>query len=233
LDKDAALFLARGLLGDFQLAVESSKPGEDLVHISEENVVEETRQDPAVAFFDIETQRLADEVGGWGNIHLMRLAVAVLYDSRADVFEVFNEEQAEILIERLQDFDLVVGFNVKRFDYRVLGAYSPLDFRKLPTFDILEDIHKRLGFRLSLGHLAEETLGRPKTADGIQAVRWYREGNLDAVVEYCKDDVAITKELFEFGLNQGYLLYRTRADQAVRLPVDWSLDSILASPDVS
>lgn len=223
LDKDAALFLARGLLGDFQLAVESSTTREDLVHISQENVVAETGRDPAVGYFDIETQRLADEVGGWGNIHLMRLAVAVLYDSRARAFEAFSEEQAETLIERLQDFDLVVGFNVKRFDYRVLGAYSTLDFLKLPTFDILEDIHNRLGFRLSLGHLAEETLGRTKTADGIQAVRWYREGNLDAVVEYCKDDVVITKELFEFGLNQGYLLYRTRADQAVRLPVDWNL----------
>jgi DEAD/DEAH box helicase domain-containing protein len=92
----------------------------------------------------------------------------------------------------------------------------------------LEDIHKRFGFRLSLNHLAEHTLGRPKTADGIQAVRWFREGNLDAVIRYCRDDVIITKELFEFGLRQGHLLYRNRERQAVRLPVDWNLSEIVS-----
>ena len=180
-----------------------------------------------MAFFDLETQRLADEVGGWGNVHLMRLAVGVLYDKSANGFEVFAEEQVENLIERLRGFDLVVGFNVKRFDYRVLGAYTGFDFRELPTFDILEDVHQRLGFRLSLGHLAEQTLGKTKIADGIQAVRWLREGKLDAVVEYCKDDVAITRDLFDFGLSKGYLVYQTKNGQAVRLPVNWNLDNIL------
>jgi DEAD/DEAH box helicase domain-containing protein len=120
-----------------------------------------------------------------------------------------------------------VGFNVKRFDYRVLGAYTGFDFRQLPTFDILEDIYQRLGFRLSLGHLAEQTLGKTKIADGIQAVRWLREGKLDAVVEYCKDDVSITRDLFDFGLSQGYLVYQTKNGQPVRLPVNWNLDDIL------
>ena len=227
LDKTAASLLVKGLLGEVTLKVESRKEGEDFVAVPEEDVGADNGSDPAVGLFDIETQRLADEVGGWGNVHLMRLAVAVLYDNRSDIYESFTEERVESLIERLQNFDLVVGFNIKRFDYRVLGAYTALDFRALPTFDILEDIHRRLGFRLSLGHLAEQTLGKAKIADGIQAVRWFREGNLDAVTDYCKEDVAITKELFEFGLSHGYLLYRTRAGQAVRLPVDWNMDRIL------
>ena len=227
LDKTAASLLVKGLLGEVPLKVESRKQGEDLVAVPEEEVGKNNGSDPAVGLFDIETQRLADEVGGWGNVHLMRLAVAVLYDNRTDIYETFSEEQVESLIDRLQNFDLVVGFNIKRFDYRVLGAYTTLDFQTLPTFDILEDIHRRLGFRLSLGHLAEQTLGKAKIADGIQAVRWFREGNLDAVTDYCKEDVAITKELFEFGLSHGYLLYRTRAGQAVRLPVNWNMDEIL------
>jgi DEAD/DEAH box helicase domain-containing protein len=170
---------------------------------------------------------LAEEVGGWGNIHLMRLAVGVVYDKGSNGFEVFAEEEVENLIERLRGFDLVVGFNIRRFDYRVLAAYTGFDFRQLPTFDILEDIYQRLGFRLSLGHLAEQTLGKTKIADGIQAVRWLREGKLDAVVEYCKDDVAITKDLFDFGLSRGYLVYQTKDGYPVRLPVDWNLDHIL------
>jgi DEAD/DEAH box helicase domain-containing protein len=157
----------------------------------------------------------------------MRLAAAVLYDLRADNFEAFTEERVEGLIARLQEFDLVVGFNIKSFDYRVLGAYTGFDFKGVPSFDLLEDIYKRLGFRLSLSHLAEQTLGRSKTADGIQAVRWFREGKLDELISYCRDDVVITRELFEFGLHQGHLLYQTRERVVVRLPVDWNLSSIV------
>ena len=225
LDKRAALVLARGLLDEGFLELESDKH-HNLV-VPDEIRAKKSSNEPRVAFFDLETQRLAEEVGGWGNVHLMRLAVGVLYDLSSNAFEVFAEEQVENLIERLAEFDLVVGFNIKRFDYRVLGAYTGFDFRELPTFDILEDIHNRLGFRLSLGHLAEQTLGKSKVADGIQAVRWLREGKLDAVIEYCKDDVAITRDLFEFGLNQGYLLYQTRDGRAVRLPVNWNLQSIM------
>jgi DEAD/DEAH box helicase domain-containing protein len=225
LDKTAALFLARGLLGELSLELKVEEDSQLVV--AEEVGAAKSSSEPNVAFFDLETQRLADEVGGWGNVHLMRLAVGVLYDKSSTGFEVFAEEQVENLIERLKGFDLVVGFNIKRFDYRVLAAYTGFDFRHLPTFDILEDIYQRLGFRLSLGHLAEQTLGKAKIADGIQAVRWLREGKLDAVVEYCKDDVTITKDLFDFGLNNGYLVYQTRDGQPVRLPVDWNLDSIL------
>jgi DEAD/DEAH box helicase domain-containing protein len=225
LDKTAALFLARALLGEFSLELKGEEDSQLIV--ANEVGAEKSSSEPNLAFFDLETQRLADEVGGWGNVHLMRLAVGVVYDKNSNGFEVFAEEEVENLIERLRGFDLVVGFNVKRFDYRVLAAYTGFDFRQLPTFDILEDIYQRLGFRLSLGHLAEQTLGKAKTADGIQAVRWLREGKLDAVVDYCRDDVTITKDLFDFGLSHGYLVYKTRDGQGVRLPVNWDLDNIL------
>ena len=225
LDKTAALFLARGLLGELPLELELKE--DDQLIAAPEMVPENSRGEPNVAFFDLETQRLAEEVGGWGNVHLMRLALGVLYDKGSSGFEVFAEEQVENLIGRLKGYDLVVGFNIKRFDYRVLSAYTAFDFGELPTFDILEDIYQRLGFRLSLGHLAEQTLGKAKIADGIQAVRWLREGKLDAVVKYCKDDVAITRDLFDFGLSRGYLVYQTKDGQTVRLPVNWNLDNIL------
>ena len=225
MDKTAALFLARGLLGEIPLQLELEQD-DQLVEAGEE-VIEKSKSEPNVAFFDLETQRLAEEVGGWGNVHLMRLAVGVLYDKSLNGFQVFAEEEVESLIEQLRGYDLVVGFNIKRFDYRVLTAYSGFDFGELPTFDILEDIHQRLGFRLSLGHLAEHTLGKAKIADGIQAVRWLREGKFDAVVEYCKDDVAITRDLFYFGVSKGYLIYQTRDGQPVRLPVNWNLENMV------
>jgi DEAD/DEAH box helicase domain-containing protein len=227
LDKTAAILLVRTLLGEVALEMgPKDLEKERLIEASFEGFVPEKRE-PAVAYFDLETQRIAAEVGGWGNIHLMRLAVAVLYDQLSQRFEVFAEDRVQKLIERLQAFDLLVGFNIKRFDYRVLSAYTPTDLNGLPTFDILQDIHSRLGFRLSLDHLGQNTLGKPKSADGLQAVNWFREGRVDDVIRYCQDDVTITRELFEFGLKNGYLIYQTRQRQAVRLPVDWDLEKIL------
>jgi DEAD/DEAH box helicase domain-containing protein len=227
LDKAAALLVARALLGDVPLTLEAASGAEGEPTVVPVALVPSPVKERSVAFLDTETQRLADEVGGWGNVHLMRLAVAVVYDQLKDRFSVYPEERVGELVKDLQAFDLVVGFNIKGFDYRVLGAYIPFDFRALPTFDILEDIHRRLGFRLSLGHLAEHTLGKRKSADGIQAVRWFREGNLAAVIDYCKDDVAATRELFEFGRQKGHLIYLNREGQAVRLPVRWDLEEMV------
>jgi DEAD/DEAH box helicase domain-containing protein len=110
----------------------------------------------------------------------------------------------------------------------VLSAYGGEDLGKIPTFDILEDVAKRLGFRLSLDHLAEQTLGERKSADGLQAVAWFREGRMEELAAYCQKDVEITRRLFEFGCENGYLLYQTRDGQKVRLPVDWDLERIVS-----
>ncbi len=121
-----------------------------------------------------------------------------------------------------------MGFNIKKFDYRVLSAYAKRDLSALPTFDILEDIHRRLGFRLGLDHLASETLERGKTAHGLQAVEWFRQGEMEKLVEYCRQDVLITRDLFQYGLEKGRLIYREkRSDRRVRLLVDWRLDELI------
>ncbi|RLB75746.1 MAG: hypothetical protein DRH15_13585 [Deltaproteobacteria bacterium] len=98
----------------------------------------------------------------------------------------------------------------------------------LPTFDILEDIKQRLGFRLSLDHLAQETLGRKKTGHGLQAIEWFRKGDIDKLHSYCKEDVDITRELFEYGFKNGHLIYRQKTeDRRLRLPVDWKIEEII------
>jgi DEAD/DEAH box helicase domain-containing protein len=180
-----------------------------------------------VLFLDIETQRSAEEVGGWHNKHLMRVAVAVAYDSREDSYQVFQEEGVHELIEKLKSGDLIVGFNIADFDYQVLKAYTSFRFQSLKTFDILQEVSRQLGYRLSLGHLAHKTLHTEKSADGLQSLQWFKEGRIDEVIAYCQKDVEITRDLFLFGLANGYLLFETKAGQRVRLPVDWKLDRIL------
>jgi DEAD/DEAH box helicase domain-containing protein len=171
--------------------------------------------------FDLETQRSAAEVGGWHRAHLMKISCAVLYDSKLDRFIDFMENQLDRFIEHLQTCDLIIGFNIKRFDYQVLKGYTDYNFEKLKNLDILEDIKKCLGFRLSLAHLAAATLGESKSADGLQALQWWQEGRILEIIKYCRQDVKITTDLYRFGRDKGYLIYGDKNNNKLRIPVDW------------
>ncbi|MBN1103939.1 MAG: DEAD/DEAH box helicase [Deltaproteobacteria bacterium] len=235
LDKRAAILILEFLLGRIPLSLLSEGPDEPepapILEVGDKE--EETPTRPGIIYLDLETQRSAQEVGGWQNARLMRISVAVLYDSLVDRFLSFTEEGIEELISLLEKADLVVGFNIKRFDYAVLGAYTGKDLRTLNTFDILEDVYRRLGFRLGLGHLAAETLDQHKSGDGIQALEWFRQGETEKLAEYCRQDVAITRDLFLHGLRNGHLVYRTKQEgQRVRLLVDWNLEELVGREKV-
>jgi DEAD/DEAH box helicase domain-containing protein len=174
-----------------------------------------------IVFFDLETKYLADEVGGWGNIHKMELAVAVTYSTAEATYRHFSEEQAADLVAELQGASLVVGFNVFRFDYTVLQPYTDVPLRTLPTVDMLQHLYDRLGFRLSLDAVAAATLGATKSADGIQAVEWYRRGEIDKVLAYCQRDVEVTRDVYEFGKRHGFVRYRDRRYRMRKVPVRW------------
>jgi len=182
-----------------------------------------------IGFFDLETQKLADEVGGWQNTHLMRVSVAVLHEAPAGTFKVYREHEIAQLIEDLKELDLIVGFNISRFDYRVLRAYTPFDLEGLPTFDILSEIHKGLGFRLGLGHLAQKTLGRPKGGDGLQAVAWFRKGEWENLIKYCTEDVVITRDLFNHGLEKGFLVYSDKSSRMLRIQTPWKIADLVSA----
>jgi len=229
LDKESAVTILEFLVGRIpleQFPVTDKDPEPESI---EEEVPAPTQDDePRIIYFDLETRKLAQEVGGWHNTHLMRVSVAVIYDSLEKRFFSFTEDKVRDLLAHLEKADLVVGFNVKRFDYGVLGAYSGTDLKELPTFDILEDIHRRLGFRLGLDHLARETIDKGKSGDGLQAVEWFRQGEMKKLTDYCQQDVAATRDLFLFGLNNGHLVYRSKkGNTRLRLAVDWKLDALL------
>jgi DEAD/DEAH box helicase domain-containing protein len=180
-----------------------------------------------VVYFDLETQRGADEVGGWQNAHLMRVALAVLWDAERAAFETFAERDVPRLLERLAAADLVVGFNVRQFDYAVLRGYTDRDLRALPTFDMLDAVHERLGFRLPLAQLAQETLGVSKSSDGLQSLAWWRQGRIDEVEAYCRRDVALLRDLLHHAERHGHLCFRTRSGERVRLPAPWRIPELV------
>jgi DEAD/DEAH box helicase domain-containing protein len=182
---------------------------------------------PRALVLDVETQRSADEVGGWDHADRMGLAVAVTQDLATGEVRVYPENRVEELLDDLAAAALIIGFNIRRFDYSVLRGYRALDYAALPTLDLLEEIHATLGFRLSLNHLAQETLGAPKSADGLQSLAWWKAGERDKVIEYCKADVDLTRRLFEFGRDRGYLLYRDYQGRPARLPVRFGEKNLL------
>lgn len=150
------------------------------------------------------------------------MSVAVLHEGDTDRFTAYTEENIGRMIERLFELDVVIGFNNKRFDNRVLSRYTGRDFRDLPSFDILEAITARLGYRLSLDRLTEQTLGVQKTGDGLLALHWFQQSEMAKLTAYCRQDVTVTRDLFLFRLRLRFLLFQNKAGAVVRLPVDFA-----------
>lgn len=175
-----------------------------------------------IVVFDLETQNLFEEVGGRNNIAALKMSCAVTWSSVKNDFTVYWEQDVPALVAELKSADRVVGFNVKGFDYEVLRPYVPNErLQFLPTLDLMDDLFRTLGFRLKLDAIARATLGETKTADGLQAVTWWREGKLDLLAEYCKMDVEVTRRIYEFGCANGYVHYFTRLGSKQKVQVNW------------
>jgi DEAD/DEAH box helicase domain-containing protein len=179
-------------------------------------------QSRRIVCFDLETQKTFDEVGGRHNLGKLGLAVAVIYDTSTSEYRSYTEDQAAELVQDLRQADLVVGFNVLSFDYPVLQPYTEFPLHTLTTVDLLQHVHRQLGFRLPLQALAEATLGARKSADGLQSVRWFREGQVDKVIEYCQRDVELTMQLYEYGCQKGHVLYWDRRGQMQKVTTYWT-----------
>ncbi|MCC6234205.1 MAG: ribonuclease H-like domain-containing protein [Verrucomicrobiales bacterium] len=151
----------------------------------------------------------------------MRMSIGVTYSTVRGGYRIYGEDEVNQLIEELRRADLVVGFNHIRFDYEVLHGYTVLDLEQVPSLDLLIELQKALNHRLTLDSVASATLGAEKTADGLQALRWYKEGRLMDIAEYCCYDVKITKLVHEFGRDRRQLFYTSRTGQVLSVPVTW------------
>lgn len=171
--------------------------------------------------FDLETQKLADEVGGWSCIRDMGLAVAVTYSPAQDCYSFYTEGEVGQLIADLRAARKVVGYNLYRFDYEVLRAYTTDPLDDLPTVDMLRDLAGHLGWRPKLNDLAVATLGLAKSGDGLDAVRWFRQGRLDRVIDYCRRDVEVTWRIYDYGRQNGHVKILDRSWRERLVPVRW------------
>jgi hypothetical protein len=146
-----------------------------------------------IVYFDLETQKSADEVGGWGKISRMGMSIGVTYSATGG-YRIYAE---------------------------VLHGYTPFDMRQLPTLDMIVELQNTLQHRLSLDSIATATFGAEKTADGMQAIRWFKDGKLMEIAEYCCYDVKLTRLVHEYGLKHRQLHYLNRFGKKMTVPVAW------------
>lgn len=174
-----------------------------------------------IVYFDLETQKSAAEVGGWDKKRDMKMSVGVTYNTHDDQYRIYSEDQVNDLVKQLTRADVVVGFNIINFDYEVLHGYTALDMHSIPTLDLMVDLEKTLGHRVSLDAVAKTTLNAPKIADGLQALKWWKEGKIMEIAEYCCFDVKITKVLHEYGKQHGEVSFVDRVGQKRTVKVKW------------
>lgn len=185
------------------------------------NPEREVSRDKLTVVFDLETQRSFDEVGGRSQLHKLGVSIGVAYRYDEDSFLVATEDNIQELIDLLCAADLVVGYNIIGFDYEVLRGYTDRDFSQLRSFDLMKDLQERLGFRPKLENVASATLGTGKSADGLQALEWWRSGELDKIEHYCREDVRVTRDLYDFGKRNQFVLVSRFGGKPKRVQVEW------------
>ena len=169
-------------------------------------------------YFDLETMHSANDVGGWNNKGDMRMSVGVTYSSKSNEYIAYPEKKVEDLIKQLASADLVIGYNHISFDYPVLEGYHLFSLAdKCISLDLMVSIEEKIGHRIKLESVASATLGAGKTAQGLDAIRWWREGKYREVAEYCCYDVKVTKLVHEFGAKNGYIKYDDKSSDFVTL----------------
>jgi len=174
-----------------------------------------------VIVFDIETQKSFDEVGGRRNLHLLGISVLAAYSYNREKTFVFEEKNLSQFKKMLENCGLLVGFNSEGFDIPILQSYG-FDLSRVPSLDLMKDIKTGAGFRISLDNIAGATIGTKKSASGLLALQWYKEGKIEEIKKYCVKDVLITKQVYDFGKSNNFVFFINREKEKIAIPVYWA-----------
>lgn len=171
---------------------------------------------------DIETKTLVDAVGGWKNFKQLEVSIACAYDSKTDKFLSYTEDKLGDLVALCKE-RLLIGYNLLGFDLPILEKYGLPPASDLDVFDIMVDIHNISGWKfVKLEKIAQATLGSGKSADGLMAVEWWKQGEVQKIIEYCLKDVEVTRDLFLHGLNKGFVKIEKADGSAAQFTVNWN-----------
>lgn len=156
--------------------------------------------------FDIETR--GEFTGGIANPATLDLSVVCIHDSETDAYTCYEQSQLAELWPILERADMLIGYNSDHFDIPILNKYYAGNLERIKSLDLLKEVKNVLGRRLRLDSLAEGTLNKKKSGNGLEAQTWMKEGRMDKVKAYCMDDVRLTKELYDYARKNGSLKYK-------------------------
>jgi hypothetical protein len=168
--------------------------------------------------FDIETQNFFHDVGK-NDPTLLDIAIVAIYDSETDSYSSYVTEELNLLWPILERADMIIGFTSDHFDMPLLNKYYPGDLTQIKHLDILKEIKSSYGRRMKLDQLAEGTLGKKKSGWGGDAVKWWRQGEIEKVRQYCIDDVRLTKELYDYAVTNNKLIFK-EGSQLKEIPLN-------------
>ncbi len=157
--------------------------------------------------FDIETKNTFQEVGSTESTAL-DISLVGIHDSKTNTYESFLEGELPKLWPILEAADMIIGYNSEHFDLPLLNKYYHGDLSRLKHVDILKEIKNSIGRRMRLDQVAEGTLGLKKSGHGLQAITWWKQGEIEKIRKYCLDDVKLTKELYEYALKNKALKFK-------------------------
>jgi DNA polymerase III epsilon subunit-like protein len=161
--------------------------------------------------FDIETKNIFQDVGSRDPIDL-DISLVGLYDYDTDKYHTFLEEEFPKMWEIIKKADLLITFNGEYFDIPLLNKYYKKaglgDLKDIRSLDIFKEIKNTSGRWLKLDNIAIGTFGVNKSGDGLEAVKWWREGEIEKIKKYCLDDVKITKDIYEYTIKNKKLIYK-------------------------
>ena len=168
--------------------------------------------------FDIETRDSFQDVGSY-NPSLLSVSVVGVYFYETDTFETFMEEDLPKLWPRFERTTRLIGYNNNHFDIPCLQRYYQGDLKRIPSFDLLEEIQKALGYRIKLEAVAQATLGIGKSGHGLQAVDFWRKGEIEKLKDYCLQDVRVTRDVYEYALEHKELKFQDRMGNMQTIPI--------------
>lgn len=166
--------------------------------------------------FDIETQNFfTDKDVGWNNFEALKISVLAFYSYNQDRYFCFEEKDLDMAYEYFLNSKYLVGFSINRYDIPVLNIYfqkkmsieKPINLWEKERIDLLEEIEKIYGQRISLSKLSEANLGDKKIRHGSEAAELYLTGQIEELKKYCLKDVELTKRLYDLYLNNKKLIF--------------------------
>lgn len=164
---------------------------------------------------DIET------IGDIREFDKLKVTVVSIYEYETNTYRSFVESELGQLWPILEKAERLIGFNSEHFDLPILNFYYTGDLLKFPHLDLLKVVKESTGSRFKLNDLVKATLQMEKSADGLQAQKWWVEGKIDEIKKYCEQDVRVTKELYEYGRKNKMLYYHTLTGQLTPFPVNF------------